>query len=196
MSLNSVLALLPLLAVVGGVLWLRVYLPSYLQEKAKNLATKEDIGTLTHQVEGVKLQYQRAGAQFEAEFRTYQEIWERIVDVQRAALDLRPVLDRGLAPGETREDRKSQRLQRFADAFNEFNRLYWKRRPFYADAVFQELNELTTVVHGEAIGYEIGELGAHREYWTEARANAEKIAAQVERLCTVIRERLAKLAPV
>jgi hypothetical protein len=37
----------------------RKYLESYVNEKAKNLATREDIEGITHQIEGVKIQYSR-----------------------------------------------------------------------------------------------------------------------------------------
>lgn len=45
----------------GGIIYLFIksYIPSYLEEKAKNLATKEDIGNLTDEVESVKLGYSR-----------------------------------------------------------------------------------------------------------------------------------------
>ena len=43
----------------GGVLFyfVKSYIPSYLSEKGKNLATKEDIGTITNEVELVKSGY-------------------------------------------------------------------------------------------------------------------------------------------
>ena len=52
--LISVIAL-----VAGGAayLFVRAYLPSYFSEKGKNLATKEDIASITHDIERVKTQY-------------------------------------------------------------------------------------------------------------------------------------------
>jgi hypothetical protein len=46
-------------AVAGGVVFLLIkhYLPSYLSEKGKNLATKEDIEDITEKIESVKSQY-------------------------------------------------------------------------------------------------------------------------------------------
>ena len=43
-----------LLAIGVGILLWRSFFPSYLSEKGKNLATKEDIAEITRQVEGVK----------------------------------------------------------------------------------------------------------------------------------------------
>jgi len=49
---------------VGGIaflviawLFLKSYLPSYLSQKAQNLATREDIAAITHEIESVKTQY-------------------------------------------------------------------------------------------------------------------------------------------
>lgn len=52
-----VLEISQLLALVVGFLFLQKYLPSYLSEKAKNLATKEDIAGITDKVEQVRLEY-------------------------------------------------------------------------------------------------------------------------------------------
>jgi hypothetical protein len=49
---------------VGGVvafaigwLFLKSYFPPYLSKKAENLATREDIAAITHEIEGVRTQY-------------------------------------------------------------------------------------------------------------------------------------------
>lgn len=43
---------------IGGVYYLtKNFLPTYLKEKGKNLATKEDIEEITNKVEGIKTQY-------------------------------------------------------------------------------------------------------------------------------------------
>ncbi len=43
----------------GGVLYyfIKSYIPAYLTEKGKNLATKEDVGAITEEVEAVKSGY-------------------------------------------------------------------------------------------------------------------------------------------
>jgi hypothetical protein len=43
----------------GGIIFLLIksYIPSYLTEKGKNLATKEDIAAITDEIEGVKIGY-------------------------------------------------------------------------------------------------------------------------------------------
>lgn len=47
-------------AIIGGgtiYYFIKLYIPAYLSEKGKNLATKEDIGAITDEVESVKLGY-------------------------------------------------------------------------------------------------------------------------------------------
>ncbi len=47
-------------AVVAGVigfLLMKSFVPSYLKQKAENLATREDIGKITHEIEGVRAEY-------------------------------------------------------------------------------------------------------------------------------------------
>lgn len=59
-KLMSLLGSVGVGAVLGGgiiYLFLKSYLPSYLSEKAKNLASKEDIESITAQVESVKADY-------------------------------------------------------------------------------------------------------------------------------------------
>jgi hypothetical protein len=52
-----VLQLVFLAAIAAAVLLAKKYLPSYLAEKGKNLATKEDIRDITDRIEGVKARY-------------------------------------------------------------------------------------------------------------------------------------------
>lgn len=59
-DLISLLGSLGIGAVLGGGIihfFIKSYIPSYLTEKAKNLATKEDIAGITDQVEDVKIGY-------------------------------------------------------------------------------------------------------------------------------------------
>ncbi len=56
-------------ATVAGVVVfsiLKYYIPSYLSEKGKNLATKEDIAEITREIEGVRVQYSMLVEEFKA----------------------------------------------------------------------------------------------------------------------------------
>lgn len=58
--MDSILLIVNTLAMIGFVvvaLTLKAYLPSYLKEKGRNLATKEDIGGITQQIEQIRTQH-------------------------------------------------------------------------------------------------------------------------------------------
>lgn len=55
--LTLVLNIAVLLTICAGGMLIKNYLPKYLSEKAKNLATKEDIESITDQVETIKRQH-------------------------------------------------------------------------------------------------------------------------------------------
>lgn len=184
----------------GGIL-----LQSYFSEKGRNIATKEDIATITREVEGVKaeslaqlerLKVELSQAQllnrtqFELELSAYREVWESLLAVHRAAAGLRPVWDRGMGQGETEESRRSERLKAFADTFNPFSQAVWKHRPFYPEAVYKELDELLRLTQREAIEYQHMR-PENRDYWDQAMSNAKAINTQVERICETIRSRLS-----
>jgi hypothetical protein len=54
MEVNVIIILVQIVASIVLGLYLKHYLPKYFEEKAKNLATKEDIGLITKEVEEVK----------------------------------------------------------------------------------------------------------------------------------------------
>lgn len=76
-----------------ALLLVRHFLGSYMVEKGKNLATKEDIADITHKIEGIKSQYALEAERFKAEHQlrlaavdrrllAHQEafaLWRRIV---------------------------------------------------------------------------------------------------------------------
>src|SRR3989338_5764791 len=62
MSVQLLLQLLILVGLAVLIIVLKKALPSYLSEKGKNLATKEDIEKITRKVESVKTDLSRASA--------------------------------------------------------------------------------------------------------------------------------------
>lgn len=126
------LQLLLSLSIVG----LGLYLRAYLKKKAENLATKEDIATITKQVEFIKGEI---GAQlyvhqtrYENEFQILKDLAEKVVEVKNSALSMRPVVY-SVDPSESEEERKKKRLQRYFDAGRDFYKLFETRKPFYPD---------------------------------------------------------------
>jgi hypothetical protein len=196
------------LLIVTGVLGtLVVGMRGYTLEKGKNLATREDLDTVTRAVELIKAESQaliereKAGlahiqlinrSQYELELAAYREVWVALLPVQRAAAALRPVLDYGLGPGETDEQKKGARLREFSQSFNPFSDIVWKHRPFYPEEVFAALNDLLGLMRGEALQYQILDASMTKEYWERAMANAKSINDQVDAIAGTIRARLSR----
>jgi cell division protein FtsL len=79
-------------AVITAIVW---FCASYIKEKGKNLATREDIHAITRQIESAKIQYAKElesiksqlntkfhaqTMRFEKEFTVFTEIWKTLPD--------------------------------------------------------------------------------------------------------------------
>lgn len=71
---NIILNVVILLSIGVVVLLGRKFLPTYVSEKAKNLATKEDISSITKEVENVRIQYAKELEKFRADFQRELEL--------------------------------------------------------------------------------------------------------------------------
>ncbi len=55
--INLIIEIVTLLAIGLVFIFIKIYLPSYLKEKGRNLATKEDIEEITDKIEKIRIQY-------------------------------------------------------------------------------------------------------------------------------------------
>mgnify|MGYP001106972892 CR=1 FL=1 len=196
---------------VGAVLLLKSYLPKYFEEKGKNLATKEDIGAITDEVEKVKIQYTKDieilksellrqshshKVRYEYEFNILTEIWDALIYLRNKTLSLRPAFDK-YTPGETEKERKTIRLNQFSDAYTGLIDKVDKNKPFYPSSIHSKLIDLTGLLRQEAIDF--GHLSPNSnsdysydpKYWEKAVSNSKLIIDSIEEICEVIRERVA-----
>lgn len=191
---------IPIISIGGSLL------VAYMNEKGKNLATKEDIGQITDKVEAVKLQYSGEleklrselaskthfnKVRYERELKVFQEVWPKLSALTKAALALRPVIDTAPGSEETEESRKRSRTEMFAKAFDELLLSVHCNRPFYPESVWTEIRRLLEICWSEAVDYRF----IHQKQldsFDKAQENAKKIEAQNGVICEAIRERLAK----
>ena len=104
--IGIILEIIILATLVIGYFLLKHYIPSFVAEKAKNLATKQDIGAITHEIESVKTLYTREiellraalgsrshihQVRYQREFDILQEVTEKVVELRNAVLSLRPI---------------------------------------------------------------------------------------------------------
>lgn len=205
---TGILNLLVIVALIVGAYLAKSYFPSYLSKKAENLATREDLGVITKQVEAIRYEY---GSQIESlkgaigsqmhiyqtryqnEFNMLKDLSEKIVDLRDSALALRPEIE-FVDPSESGEERKRNRLKCYHEAAVALYKVYETRKPFYPDEIYQGVKKLDRIVWREVVEYRNWSdregRGVDPNYWDKARANAEEISEVAEDLMEVIRVRV------
>jgi hypothetical protein len=167
---------------------------SYIREKGKNVATREDIEDITRKVESIKHELDRAThaskQQFDAEFIIYREIWEKLVVVRRTFVELHPFSDviRSL---EAQEETQQQREKAFNSAYDEFIHAVHRNEPFYSDEVHKALLAIIGVCIDAKFDFEFPDAGTN--YWQRVRGNKEKLHESINTACTSIRSRVQHL---
>lgn len=179
----------------------------YASEKGKNLATKEDIAAITHEIEGVRSQYSADlerlrtdlarglnihKARYETELHTYQEIWRKLVPLYHTTLLLRPTRVFGPIPSVPKDEHNRKLLITFAEEFSPFAEIVYTTRPFYPESVYVELMKVLELVYGEAQALRLYDPAKTPDYWDKALENANEIIAQIDKICDTIRARLAE----
>jgi hypothetical protein len=186
---------------------LALMLKAYASEKGRNLATKEDVASITNEIEGVRSQHLAAlehlrsdlarglnmhKVRYETELDTYKEIWAKLVPLEHATLLLRPTKVFGAVPTGPIDEHNRQLLKAFWEAFAPFSDLVYKTRPFYPESVYRELTNLMHLVHGEALDFRLRDPAKDQDYWDKALANADAIIGQIDKICDTIRSRLTE----
>lgn len=188
---NLVFYPLTIVLSIGGA-----WLFSYLREKGKNLATKEDVSEITQKVESIKTDFAAkqhfSQIRYEREVKVFEEIWPKLCELQSAVLSLRPAMDYLPREGETVESRKQDRAAKFNEALNNYRITINHNRPFYPPTIWEELQTLFKLCWGEAVEFSIFEPRTDKDYWKKAMDNAEAINKQIDKTCEAIRNRLSK----
>src|SRR5271157_5441463 len=121
------------IAIIQAIITVAVWhITSYIKEKGKNLATREDIHEITRQIESAKIEYAKElegiksqlnakyhahTVRFEKEFKVYEQIWKTLVELRNATVKLRPPGDFYTNRDLPREEEKQKRFKEYRDAF-------------------------------------------------------------------------------
>ena len=127
--------------------------------------------------------------QFETEFTIYQDLWGKLVAARNAALKLRPFVD-CIPHGKSPQQEQQERLESVAKAHDNFRQCYATNKPFVSPEVYEAINALGKAIHDEAIDYKYAGSQRGREYWEEAKKNAELIEIGTDSICEAIRKRI------
>jgi len=143
-------------AVITAITW---FCASYLKEKGKNFATREDIKEITDKIESVKTEYAKEleglksqlnakfhaqTVRFEKEFNSYKEIWDSIVELMEHIFEFHIAVSTSDRKPELNEASK----KRFLQAIQDFYFAFEKSRPFFSPEVYEVIVGLR---HLEAI---------------------------------------------
>jgi hypothetical protein len=180
--------------IAGGV---GAFLGTYLQQKGKNLATREDISEITRKVESIKTDLAAkqhfSQVRYEREMKAFEEVWPKIYKLGEAALSLRLVVGYEGDTEESRKHRRDENDQKFVDALINFKTAIENTRPFYPPVIWEELQTLLKLCCGEAADFNayLGER-KDRDYWKRAENNSKAINEQIDKTCEAMRIRLNK----
>ena len=177
------------------------YFGAYARQKGQNLATKEDISTLTHTVESIKTDFATkqhfSQIRYERELKVYEELWPKLCDLQTAALSLRPVADWGPTTGKSEDEIRGERRKCFLEAHSSVFLAVNISKPFYSEEVWKQIQELIKLCWGEAVEWGLfsslwRERMKREDYWDKQQKNFESINKQIDITCEAIRTRLSK----
>jgi hypothetical protein len=188
-------------AVVTLAVW---FLASYIKEKGKNLATREDIQEITDKIESVKTEYAKEleglksqlnakfhahTVRFEKEFQVLEEVWSRLIDLHSAGAAFQPGLKSGKSD-------KAEDMKRFGEAYNAFLRTTDVHKPFFPQEVFNLLEDYRRGQFKYVSDHEfITQPGFQRdwvspEFWDKRDENLKEITKLVDAVCDAIRNRM------
>jgi hypothetical protein len=183
------------------------YLGSYLNEKGKNAASKEDIAELTRRVEGVKQGFNQSIEEFrtgllaqleyskyryQEETKVIKEVWRSLCELRFAFQDMRPVFDSHPGSNEAEKERDQKRLERCNDAYKEFSICSSVNSPFFAQSIGTKLDELRKLIWVEMVDFAFKEeVGSQR--WKKILDNQKQVFSKMDEVECVIRARLEKV---
>lgn len=127
-----------LLIVLSG---LACYFAVYLREKGKNLATKEDIGKITDEIEKVKLKYAIESHRFQVAYSgLLKKLAEVIEELYHLIVDTEEMFGRFVDFAEWKDDPSKDELRKDGGRLlYEFLRKYKKNRIYFSEEVCEKL---------------------------------------------------------
>jgi hypothetical protein len=133
------------------------YLGSYLREKGKNLATKEDIKTVTRTIESIRSDYKKeeyryqltAAGLLKKRAEVIKKLYQMIVDIEEA---YNRVVDYMEWPGEPSNDELRKQA---GELLYTFLRQYKQDRIFFSDGLCTKLQGFVDLIYKEFMPYSI-----------------------------------------
>jgi len=141
---------------------------SYLSEKGKNEAIKEDLDEINRKIESIRNEYtthtellkwqlSKKGnlhkLQAEKEFEVYSKIWDLVTELRFSLEKLRPSFDY-IEPNESKREKWLGRYREVVQKVQNLQSEIEKHRPFYPHDLYLQLRELINKVSEEVLDFE------------------------------------------
>ena len=149
------------------------------QKRIEELKRDNEKATLVHRV------------QFEKEFKIYNDLWGKLIELRDLAKSLRPHLD-SYNDAQTFEEIAKERLTKLQDAYNACKVSYEQNKPFYSNEVYLAVEKAIQTAHKEAVEYRFEDRNT-REYWNNADKNIQELNDALDVTCDIIRKRIGIL---
>lgn len=177
-----------------------VFYKSYMAEKGKNLATKEDIGRITSEIESVRSQFEvyvhSEKEIFSKEYSLLEKVWEYTWELQARVRNLRPMLDCLPKDLDERNKVEQQRVDDYIQSMKLFIDGVVKKRPFIPDKVYDVVMKLRNTVVTEESRVQILNAYSNVSLLEEAQSNIEKLNLLIEELNEAIRSHVSSRSKV
>jgi hypothetical protein len=129
---------------------------------------------------------------YEKEYDLLSRLCAEMVEFRDATVFLRPEVDLGPDPQELEEKRR--RLRRYNRALRDLYDVFEKQKPFYPEEIYDALVESVGLAHREAVDYRMSTQSKAQtnDYWEKAGKRRDQIAAGIENIVVVIRDRIKR----
>lgn len=127
--------------------------------------------------------------QYDLEFKIYTEICDSVFELYIAVEKLSPSFDTVI----TREIAK-ERIDSFADAYNEVSNKINKYRPFYSNDIFEILIEIRKIAGLAGASFESSHIQLNEKFnYKESRERIVNMKKNIDESCKLIRGRIEKM---
>jgi len=169
-------------------------LQKYLDEKAKNTASKEDIAKITNEIERVKASYtQRFHSwkhQFEKEYVILEEVWSSVWETQAFVKALIRELPMDMDEKEKRDGLLKFRENEYLDSANKFKEAILQKKPFIPPDVYEACAAIKDLIAEIQTDFDLCVKGGDAPDTRDINENLKKLDDYLEGLNLAIRNRI------
>ncbi len=182
---------------IGGIaspallLMFRSSAQKYTDKKAENLATIQDTGKITDQVERIKSDYlmwlQASRFIYEREYVLLGEVWKESWELQAKARSLTPVFDRVPEDEAKRKEELIKRYESYVEQVNNFKAAVVKMKPFVPLDVYSSSHRIWEIVVSLQVTFTMSFQGIKEPDWLKVEESCRSLDSELEQLCQAIR---------